>query len=95
MLAASAVAYGGTHCVIWTRTGLVTSGVCQPNPRESINRVATRECVMSPVTHPDRAARTRQGARTRRTVTSVRRVALFASGLQRSDAPVAARRAAG
>ena len=55
-----------------------------------MNKAATRERVMSPIAHPDRAARTRQGARTWRTETSARRVALFASGLQRSDAPGAA-----
>ena len=52
-----------------------------------MNKAATRTRVMSPLAHPDRAARTRQGARTWRTETSARRVALFASGLQRSDAP--------
>ena len=54
-----------------------------------MNKVATRGLMVSPVTHPDRAARTRQGAPTRRTVTNARRVALFTSGLQPSDAPTA------
>ena len=52
-----------------------------------MNKAATRKRVVSPVAHPGCAARTRQGARTWRTETSARRVALFASGLQRSDAP--------
>jgi hypothetical protein len=45
---------------------------------------------MSPVTQLDRAARTRHSALTRRTAASARRVALFVSTLQRSDAPDAA-----
>jgi hypothetical protein len=40
--------------------------------------------------HPGPAGRTRQGAPSRRTATAVRRAALFASGLQPSDAPTAA-----
>jgi hypothetical protein len=41
---------------------------------------------MAPINHPD-SARSRQGAPAWQTRTGARRVALFASGLQRSDAP--------
>jgi len=44
---------------------------------------------MAPVGHPD-GARSRQGAPARQTRTGAGRVALFASGLQQSDAPTAA-----
>ena len=44
---------------------------------------------MAPGGHPDRAAGTHQSALIPRTVTGARRVALFASGLQRSDVPTA------
>jgi hypothetical protein len=44
---------------------------------------------MAPVSHPD-SARSRQDGPARQTRTGARRVALFASGLQRSDAPTAA-----
>jgi hypothetical protein len=44
---------------------------------------------MTPGGHPD-SARIHQGARAGWTVTGARRVALFASGLQRSDAPTTA-----
>ena len=41
---------------------------------------------MAPISRPDSAS-SRQGAPARQTRTGARRVALFASGLQRSDAP--------
>ena len=44
---------------------------------------------MAPVGRPDPAATTRHGAPARQTVAGARRAALFASGLQRSDAPTA------
>lgn len=45
---------------------------------------------MAAVGHPDPAATTCHGAPARQAATSARRAALFASGLQRSDAPTAA-----
>jgi hypothetical protein len=44
---------------------------------------------MAAVSHPDPAATAYHGAPARQTGTGARRVALFASGLQRSDAPTA------
>ena len=44
---------------------------------------------MAAVSHPDPAATPYQGARARQAATSARCAALFASGLQRSDAPTA------
>jgi hypothetical protein len=49
-----------------------------------------REFVMAAVSHPDPAALSYHGAPVRQAATSARRAALFASGLQRSDAPTAA-----
>jgi hypothetical protein len=46
--------------------------------------------MMTPVSHPDPAARAHRRAPARQTGTGARRAALFASGLQRSDAPTAA-----
>ena len=48
---------------------------------------------MAPVSHPD-GARSRQGGSARPARTGARRAALFASALQRSDAPTAAMAAA-
>ena len=45
--------------------------------------------MLAPVSHPD-GARSRQGAAARQTRAGAGRVALFASALQRSDAPTAA-----
>jgi hypothetical protein len=45
---------------------------------------------MTPVSHPGRVARIRPDATTRPNLTDARCEALFASGLQRSDAPTAA-----
>lgn len=45
--------------------------------------------MMAPGGHPGPAGRTRQGAPARQAATRAWRVALFASGLQRSDAPTA------
>ena len=45
---------------------------------------------MAAVSYPDPAALSYHGAPVRQAATSARRVALFASGLQRSDAPTAA-----
>lgn len=47
------------------------------------------ELVMAPVRHPDPAGRGRHGAMTRLNVNDARCEALFASGLQPSDAPTA------
>jgi hypothetical protein len=46
--------------------------------------------MMTPVSHPGPAARAHRRAWARRTGTGARRAALFASGLQRPDAPTAA-----
>jgi hypothetical protein len=45
---------------------------------------------VAPVSHPDRVVRIRPDAMSRRILTDARCEALFASGLQRSDAPTAA-----
>jgi hypothetical protein len=45
---------------------------------------------MAAVSHPDPAELAYRGAPVRQAATSARRAALFASGLQRSDAPTAA-----
>jgi hypothetical protein len=46
--------------------------------------------MMAPVSHPDPAATTCHGVPSRQAATGARRAALFASWLQRSDAPDAA-----
>jgi hypothetical protein len=45
--------------------------------------------MMTPVSHPDPAATARRREPARQTGAGARRAALFASGLQRSDAPTA------
>jgi hypothetical protein len=53
------------------------------------SQARAREFVMAAVSHPDPAASIYHDALARQAATSVRRAALFASGLQRSDAPAA------